>query len=440
MKLNSNVLFAAFICVCLSWAGQAAEFFIRNGDRVAFLGDSITEQRLYTTYIEAYVLTRHPGWNVTFRNVGWAGDTSWLRRRSAVDDRALFAAAAEAQQRMVEAAVRRGLGRDVLPLKPTAVTINFGMNDHNYEAFRPDIFQVYMRSQSELVKVLKASGARVAFLTPQPIEDKRPDPDKDIRNQSIRRFSDGLKEVAAKSGSVYVDQFDPYMSMLLRERRNNPSGMIGGGYSLHPGPIGQTVMAWAILKGLGACADVSRAVIDAVAVRRAAAENCTIYDIQVSAGKLSFSRTDAALPMPIDERARPALTLAPVLRDLSRYELKVTGLAAGKYELRIDDEATGQVTAEELQDGWDLTLSAGPISRQAAEVLALVFEKNSVFTRRWRYVQLYVFPSWARTEAAEKLQADELARLDNELARLEKRIDEARQPKSHRFELARLAE
>jgi hypothetical protein len=57
-------------------------FQIHDGDRVVFLGDSITEQRLYTTYIEAYTLARHPKWNLTFRNSGWGGDTSWLRQRA----------------------------------------------------------------------------------------------------------------------------------------------------------------------------------------------------------------------------------------------------------------------------------------------------------------------------------------------------------------------
>ena len=34
---------------------------------MVFLGDSITEQRMYTAYIEAYVLTRFPDWKVRFR-------------------------------------------------------------------------------------------------------------------------------------------------------------------------------------------------------------------------------------------------------------------------------------------------------------------------------------------------------------------------------------
>src|SRR4029078_8670226 len=109
----------------LAWVAPrstGAEFLIHDNDRVVFLGDSITEQRLYTTYIEAYALTRHPEWKLTFRNVGWGGDTAWLRQRAHPEEDKLFAAAPDAQQQMVEDAVKRGLERDVLPLKPTAVT------------------------------------------------------------------------------------------------------------------------------------------------------------------------------------------------------------------------------------------------------------------------------------------------------------------------------
>src|SRR5712691_7546901 len=222
LRARSHVFLATLFS--LVTCGLAGDFFIKDGDRVVFLGDSITEQRLYTTYIEAYVLTRYPKWKLTFRNVGWGGDTSWLRQRAHPDEKQLFAADEAAQQKMVEDSVGKGLKRDVLPLKPTLVTVKFGMNDHSYQPFREDIFQAYVRSQTELAKVLEANGARVAFLTPQPIEDKRPDPDKDARNQSLRRFSDGLKDVAAKSGATFVDQFDPYMAILVRERAAKPAG------------------------------------------------------------------------------------------------------------------------------------------------------------------------------------------------------------------------
>src|SRR5712671_2792704 len=221
-SLNRKLCCTLFIVAVQLANTLAADFLIRDGDRVVFLGDSITEQRLYTTYIEAYALTRQPNWKLSFRNVGWGGDTAWRRQRAHPDEKQLFAADETAQQKMVEDSVGRGLNRDVLPLKPTVVTVKFGMNDHSYQPFREDIFRAYVRSQGEIAKILKEHAARVAFLTPQPIEDKRADPDKDARNQSLRRFSDGLKEVANKSGAAFVDQFDPYMAILVRERESKP--------------------------------------------------------------------------------------------------------------------------------------------------------------------------------------------------------------------------
>src|SRR3974390_3421167 len=89
---KSRILFTLFVLAVQVASVSATDFLIRDGDRVVFLGDSITEQRLYTTYIEAYALTRHPEWKLWFRNVGWGGDTSWLRQRAHPDERQLFAA------------------------------------------------------------------------------------------------------------------------------------------------------------------------------------------------------------------------------------------------------------------------------------------------------------------------------------------------------------
>lgn len=438
MKRAFTKLILAFLISVSTWtAGQAGEFFIHDSDRVVFLGDSITEQRLYTTYIEAYALTRHPDWKLFFRNVGWGGDTSWLRQRSHPNEGELFAADEAKQQKMVEDAVGRGLARDVLPLKPTVVTVKFGMNDHSYQAFREDIFRTYVRSQSEIAKVLEAHGAKVAFLTPQPIEDKRPDPDKDIRNQSLRKFSDGLKQVAEKTGARFVDQFDPYMSIMMKERASNPTVIIGGGDAVHPGPAGHTIMTWAVLKGLGASSLVSRAEIDASGSKVTAAEGCKVTNLKASPDSVSFDRLDQALPMPIDSRADAALKLAPILEELDQYELRVAGLPAGDYELTIDGEAAAKLSASELAKGCNLATRAGPVTAQAQAVLRDVFEKNNIFFTRWRSVQLSEFPGWAKGPELEAKRADELKRLDQQIAELESSIDKARKPKSRHFELKR---
>jgi lysophospholipase L1-like esterase len=417
---------------CLVWAalviGAYANdvgFFFHAGDNVVFLGDSITEQRLYTTYIEAYTLTRFPQEKFTFRNVGWGGDTAWLRQRAHPDEGKLFAAKEEEQQKMVEKSVAAGLARDVLPLQPTAVTVDFGMNDHAYTKFREDIFRAYSRSETEIVKVLAQHGARVALLTPQPIEEHRPDPEKDVRNQSLRKFSDGLKAVCSKEHALFVDQFDPYMAIMMKQRSANPQAFIGGGDAVHPGPAGHTLMAWAILKGLHAPSLVSRVEVDVTANsgEAARAEKCRVSNLKVDQGTLSFDRADEALPMPIDRRAEPALKLAPVLDDLNRYELKVKGLTADRYDLTIDGEPAATVTKDALAKGYNLATCTGPIAKQVQQVLALVFKKNDVYFQRWRNVQLRGGPT-AR-----------LRELDKQIGDIEAEIDSARTPKEHHFEL-----
>ena len=59
---------------CVGIWGQDKPFYLKNGDRVVFYGDSITDQRRYTQIVETYVVTRFPNPDVTFVNSGWGGD------------------------------------------------------------------------------------------------------------------------------------------------------------------------------------------------------------------------------------------------------------------------------------------------------------------------------------------------------------------------------
>jgi len=402
-----------------------AEFVLHDGDRVVFLGDSITEQKLYTTYIEAYTVTRFPKQTFHFWNSGWGGDTAWLRMRSFPDEKALFAAEGDAQQKLVEASVDGPLNRDVVSLKPTMVTVNFGMNDHNYEPFREDIFNAYVRSQSEIVKVLKKNGARVVLMTPQPIENLSGDPSADARNKAIRKFADGLKEVAAKEGTTFVDQFDPYMAIVRREHAIKVDTRIGGGDEVHPAPAGHTLMAAIILKQLKAPALVSSAelaVSEDQQGKVSGATRCAVSNVIFEKGTLSFDRADDCLPMPIDQRAMASLKLAPVLDDVNRYELRVAGLKEDLYDVLIDGEVAATITKEELAKGLNLATVAGPITRQAQEVLSLIFKKNLVGQTLWE----------AKLRAWRK---KERPGLQKQIDDFEAQITAACQPKPHHFEV-----
>ena len=427
-----SVLLATMASLLIVWTeltstglAAEAEFVLHDGDRVVFLGDSITEQKLYTTYIEAYTVTRFPKQRFNFWNSGWGGDTAWLRMRTFPDEKALFAAEGDAQQKLVEAAVDGPLTRDVVSLKPTVVTVNFGMNDHNYEAFREDIFKAYVRSQTEIVKVLKKNGTRVVLMTPQPIENLSGDPSADARNKAIRKFADGLKDVAAKEGATFVDQFDPYMAIVRREHAIKVDTRIGGGDEVHPGPAGHTLMAAIILKQLKAPSLVSSAefaLSDDQGGKVVNATQCAVSNVKFDKGMLSFDRADDCLPMPIDERAMAALKLGPVLEDVNRYELKVAGLKEDLYDVLIDGEVAATVTKEELAKGLNLAAAAGPITRQTQEVLSLIFKKNLVGQTLWE----------AKLRAWRK---KERPGLQKQIDDFEAQITGACQPKPHRFEV-----
>ena len=52
----------------------AADFFLKNGDKVVMMGDSITEQHLYSTYVEAWALTRFPAWDLKLKKNSYFHD------------------------------------------------------------------------------------------------------------------------------------------------------------------------------------------------------------------------------------------------------------------------------------------------------------------------------------------------------------------------------
>ncbi len=61
MKSLKVVLAAWFVGLFVTgpvWA--QGDFYLKDGDRVVFYGDRITDQRLYTTYAETCVVTRFP--------------------------------------------------------------------------------------------------------------------------------------------------------------------------------------------------------------------------------------------------------------------------------------------------------------------------------------------------------------------------------------------
>src|SRR5262245_18643185 len=167
-------------------ATKAGDFFFKDGDVVVMIGDSITEQHLYSNYVEMWAVARFPNWKLTFRNTGIGGDTSG-------GGNARFK-------------------RDVLRYKPTAMTVDFGMNHGGYQPFNEQRFKAYFNGLQGMAEQAKEAKVRVAWITPQPLDTDKPGKaEPDAYNKTLERFGDeGVKEIARKNDDLFVDQFHPY--------------------------------------------------------------------------------------------------------------------------------------------------------------------------------------------------------------------------------------
>lgn len=334
-----------------------AQFFIKNNDTVVIMGDSITEQHLYSNYVEMWTVSRFPTWKLTFRNVGIGGDRS-------VGGNSRFA-------------------RDVLAYKPTALTVDFGMNDGSYRAFDDKIYQTYVKGLQGIADQAKKAGIRVAWITPQPTERGEPGPQLEGYNITLEKFSDGPKEIAKKNGGLFIDQFHPYLTVIEKARAADSKIRITGGDAVHPGPPGQALMAAAILKGMKFPRFISEASVtldDKGQFKGSVEDNCEVSGVAVKNG-LRFKRLDKSLPF-FPPEARGILKWAPVLEDMNYYGLQVKGLKPGRYEVKFAGMKAAEHSSEELANGVNLAeaaLNAGPVADKVKQVWKTVQDKNRYF-------------------------------------------------------------
>lgn len=409
-----NRLLLAAVALLLPAALPAAEpeFFFKPNDRIVFLGDSITEQFQYSSDIELYLTTRFPKWDLTFLNAGIGGDR-------AQGGATRFAA-------------------HVLAEKPTAVTINFGMNDAGYRAFNPELQKAYVTNTIAMLDAARKAGVRVALLSPNAVDRRVNNAFSNFKVyvETQKEFYAPLKDLAAEHGAAFVDQYAVTRTALEKMEADDPKAEklkpFGDGF--HTASPGGLLMAYAILTGLHAPALVSDATIDAAsgAVKPRA---CRIDGLKMLPTGLAFHRTDEALPMPIQHDWQALLPYMNQLKELNWYGLKVTGLPPGKYRLLIDGKDVAGFTAEELAQGVNLgNLETGPLYDQGRKVLEAINAKNQIVHQRFRGVVMFQAPDWLADVTAErrpKELANRMAQINERQAEIYKLV----QPTTLRFEL-----
>jgi lysophospholipase L1-like esterase len=381
-------------------------FYLKNGDHVCFYGDSITEQRFYGVDVATYVRTRFPDLKVKFVNSGVGGDKVTGGWAGPIDLR---------------------LQRDVFPFKPNIVTIMLGMNDAQYRAFDPQIFAAYTNGYEHIIQSLQQHlpGVRILVIQPTPYDDVTSPPGfPGGYNAVLLRYSAFVRELAAEHHLVCVDFMTPLLDVMQKAQAQNPQlarEVIPG--RVHPSPVGELVMAQALLQAWNAPATVSSVAIDAAKNSVVRSDHTRVSDFSGAAGKFSWTQNDDCLPFPIlglhedwpqfpptennqwgnpsffwpapqpkwdytNAAAEMMVNFSGFYQALDQEPLQISGLPAGNYQLKINGQVVGEFSDRQLNSGINLAARQTPMLEQSYRVLALVWQQVQWRYFAWRDIQL----------------------------------------------------
>ena len=418
MRLRMIAWAAVFVPILLSPAPvKAADFYLKNGDRVVFYGDSITDQRLYTTFTETFILTRFPKTDITFVHSGWGGDRVGGGGGGPID---------------------RRLARDVFAYKPTVMTIMLGMNDASYRAFEPKIFETYTKGFEHIIDSVKTTvpGIRITLIQPSPFDDVTQTPKfEGGYNAVLVRYGDFLKELAKKEGLDIADLNTYVVEATKKAFESDPENAKKlNPDRVHPASSGQLLMAAALLKAWNAPAEVSHLEIKVSGDDLTMKSDSILPNSKVKDGTLTWTQRDNALPFPLnlkDPLIDLALRSSDFVQTLNMQPLEIKGLAKGDYTLSIDGEDVGSFTSDQFSAGVNLATLPTPMVKQAADVHALTLKHNNIHFMRWRTVEVPL-----QNENPEHLKKA-LEGLDEVEADVVKKQRETAQPKAHEFKVVK---
>jgi hypothetical protein len=379
-----------------------------DNERIVLIGDAMhglrpADHPLHDPeLLAAYFLSRFPDRRITFTKV-------------APDLATTATILAEADSR-------------VLRWKPALVIVDRGVYDI-YSQFRllsPD-YRVYRAAMEKLVAKLRAAGARVVLCSPTPIGNGSSPSNLVPPNDGLARLGGESREIAAANSARFIDVFAPLVRGDAAARgAKPPRPFFGNGVCLFP--EAQSMLAGAILEGLGASGEISEATVDARTLT-AQSRRCRVTNIARRGGAILFVRQDACVPMPM-----PTGALASLGAKYNRIVLRVAGLLAGDYELFIDGRQLGRLTREQLRDGINLAarpsaLHTPPYDEYPRKVLCA-----NDMAARIAEVACYKLPGWVKQADFEKQREVAIARQMAELENAQAQLRCLFRPKPHQFE------
>lgn len=378
----NNILKKAFVALAtvgtLSTHAQVAPF--KKGDRVVFVGNSITDGGHYHSYIWLYYMTRFPNQRIDVLNAGIGGD--------------------------VAANILSRFDGDVTTKKPTVIALTFGMNDTRYfEYLKPGTdemaakaVQTSFENYQQIEKKLKALPAvRKILMSSSPYDETTKGKGNYYpgKSKAMLRVAEFQEAAARKNNWEFLDFNRPMTAINEAFQKKDTTFTICGGDRIHPGQDGHMVMAYIFLKNQGfANKEVADVVVDAQQKKVQRAGNSTVSNLSVTGTDVQFDYLAKALPYPLDTVARgwgattrqsEVVDLVPFTKEFNREVFTVKGLKADKqYLLLIDKDTVGTFSGAQWAEGVNLAeISRTPQYQQATAVMFLNEERWEL-ERRFR--------------------------------------------------------
>jgi hypothetical protein len=326
---------------------------LKQGDFVAVCGDSITEQKIYSVFIEDYLLMCKPQQDLRVMQFGWSGE--------------------------VAPGFLSKMPNEALKFPFTVATTAYGMNDGGYGPMTPEKGERYRKAMQGIVDNFKKHGVHFTvvgspggvdpdtFVRPDPT-DPKPDVRKRRKvaagwfyNPTLAALRDIAKEVAEKNDCAYTDVFDTILDTGAAAKEKYGHGYaIAGGDGVHPSQNGQLCMAYAFLKGLGCDGNIGTITVDLASNQATGTDGQKVLGMKDGAVEVESTKYPFCF---YGDPKSPGATsgvieFLPFNQDLNRYMLVVKG-ATGKVkvtwgklskEFSADDAAKGINLAAQFLD------------------------------------------------------------------------------------------
>jgi len=183
--------FKILITILLNIVSFAKAVEFKSNDRVVLLGNTFIERDVNFGHIETYLSIALVDKKLTFRNLGWSGDTVHCHARS------YFGPPKEGFNRLTS---------HIEFLKPTIVLICYGAVAA-YEG--KDGIGSFEQGYEKLIDMIRAkAGARIVLVSPPPCENLgSPLPDMVLQNSNLGMYTKFIQKLAKRKECDFVDLF-----------------------------------------------------------------------------------------------------------------------------------------------------------------------------------------------------------------------------------------